>query len=609
MERLGRYELLEELGRGAMGVVYKARDPQLHRLVAIKVLLPVERARIPETEQRRERFRREARAAGTLAHSNIVAVHDVGEEAGREFLVMEFIEGQSLDDLLRERRSLPLDQVAVLIEQVAQALDCAHRHGIVHRDIKPANILLSNEGVYKVADFGIARISGATLTQPGHILGTPCYMSPEQIAGLKVDGRSDTFSLGAVLYELLSGEKAFPGETLSTIMYRILHEDPTPLRRLNPAYPAGLDACLKKALAKDPARRYARPTDLARDLCAAVQGRPALAERPTVTGAVAGPARRPSPPPQPRSMPRWIRGGVGSLAVAAILLALVVWLRPFPPRHKPAHSPAPAVPQASADEEAARRRTAEAEAQRKAEAERLAAERQRIEAEKARLAGEKTALEAAQRKAAEEAARSKAVAEPPPGRQAQPERRMDSSQGARTPRMLVNTIRFEGNTAIPTSELEELVRDRLGEPASPEELSALIERVNQHYDSRGYFLARVQPRAVDFPSGVFEIEVAEGRVGRLRVEGFSGRQAQLVERAFAPLIQKGVVEKGMLRSIIRILAERHSLPVRFGITPGNAPGAFDLVVQASRSGRIEVDIPDQSPPRFLPSKARERPGG
>ncbi|MBI2563135.1 MAG: serine/threonine protein kinase, partial [candidate division NC10 bacterium] len=258
MERLGRYELLEELGRGAMGVVYRARDPRIDRLVAIKVIAPVEGLDPAQIQQRRERFQREARAAGRLAHPNIVTVHDVGEEAGRAFLVMELIEGQTLAEVLRTRRPLPLDEVlrAFLVmeliegqtlaevlrtrrplpldevlavgEQAAQALDYAHRHAIVHRDIKPANILLTRDGVAKVTDFGIARITGTETTQTGQTLGTTSYMSPEQIAGLPLDGRSDIFSLGAVLYELLSGEKAFPGETISTIVYRIVHEDPTP---------------------------------------------------------------------------------------------------------------------------------------------------------------------------------------------------------------------------------------------------------------------------------------------------------------------------------------------------------------------------------------------
>ena len=266
MEHPGRYELLGELGRGAMGVVYKARDPKIDRLVALKVIASA--VGLPPTEipHRRERFQREARAAGRLAHPNIVTVYDVGEDQGRDYLVMEFMEGEPLDHLLRTRRPLPLDEVLAIGEQVAQALDYAHAPSIIHRDIKPANLLLSRDGLATVTDFGIARIAGAETTQTGQSLGTPSYMSPEQISGLTLDGRSDIFSFGAVLYELLSGEKAFPGETISTVVYRIIHEEPTPLRRLNPAFPAGLDACLQKALGKNPSRRYSRTLDLVRDL-------------------------------------------------------------------------------------------------------------------------------------------------------------------------------------------------------------------------------------------------------------------------------------------------------------------------------------------------------
>jgi serine/threonine-protein kinase len=196
VERLGRYELLGELGRGAMGVVHKARDPKIDRLVALKVIAPAEELPPTERDQRRERFQREARAAGRLAHPNIVTVYDVGEDQGCDYLVMEFIEGQTLDEILRARRPLPLDEVLDIADQVAQALDYAHAHSIIHRDIKPANILLTREGVAKVTDFGIARITGTETTQTGQSLGTPSYMSPEQISGLKLDGREDPARAG-----------------------------------------------------------------------------------------------------------------------------------------------------------------------------------------------------------------------------------------------------------------------------------------------------------------------------------------------------------------------------------------------------------------------------
>jgi len=364
LEHLGRYELLEELGRGAMGVVYKARDPQIDRLVALKVLATAPGLDPGEAQQHRERFQREARAAGRLAHPNIVTIHDVGEDQGRIFLVMELVQGHALDRILRTRRPLPLDEVLAIGEQVASALDYAHRHGIIHRDVKPANILLSAEGRVKVTDFGIARITGADTTQAGQTFGTPSYMSPEQVQGLTLDGRSDIFSLGAVLYEVLSGERAFQGETLSTIIYRILHEEPIPLRRHNPTLPAALETCLQKALAKDPAARYALATEVARDLRMAVEG-PAVsvpADVPTQT-TVPLPARRPSRPgARPRRFlwPTMVAGGM-ALAVAAVLLA--VWGRAFRIPERPTTPPSSQAPITEAGkartipDEAVRRKT------------------------------------------------------------------------------------------------------------------------------------------------------------------------------------------------------------------------------------------------------------
>jgi serine/threonine-protein kinase len=415
VEHLGRYELLGELGRGAMGVVYKARDPKIDRLVALKLIAPAEGLHPTQIRQRRERFQREARAAGRLAHPNIVTVYDVGEDQGRDYLVMEFIEGQSLDQILRTRRPLPLDEALSIGEDVAQALDYAHGHGIIHRDVKPANILLARDGVAKVTDFGIARITGTDTTQTGQSLGTPSYMSPEQISGLTLDGRSDIFSLGAVLYELLSGERAFPGETISTVIYRIIHEEPTPLRRLNPAFPAGLDICLRKALVKDPSRRYPRAADLARDLRRAAEGVPLSAESElTATAKIPTPSRGRSQKRARRPLWPWLLAAGAAVAGLALFPAL----RLRTPEQPPAPSSAPPVSRAVDDaaakaravaEEAARQKAAEEETQRKTEADQLAAEKKRIEEEKALLARQQAAIDAERRKAAEEAARRKAA--------------------------------------------------------------------------------------------------------------------------------------------------------------------------------------------------------
>jgi serine/threonine-protein kinase len=398
-----------------MGVVYKARDPKIDRLVAIKVIAPDEGGDPAELLQRRDRFQREARAAGRLTHPNIVTIHDVGEEAGRAYLVMELVEGEPLDHLLRARRPLPVEQVLRIAEQVASALDYAHANSIIHRDIKPANILLTKDGVAKVSDFGIARIVGTETTQTGQISGSPTYMSPEHFSGLKLDGRSDLFSFGAVLYELLSGEQAFPGETISNVMYRIINQDPIPVRRLNPALPPHLDTCLRKALAKDPAHRYAKAADLARDLRAAIRGGPLSAGSKTAA-TVKMPSRDQVRPRLPRRGPLWpwMALGGGVLIGLALLFGPRMRAREAPP---PVSTPPPASQPAEDEaarakasaEESARQKAVEEEAQRRAESERLAAERRQLQEETVRLAKQQAALEAERKKAAEQPATRKAV--------------------------------------------------------------------------------------------------------------------------------------------------------------------------------------------------------
>ena len=262
MEQLGRYEILDELGRGAMGVVYKARDPNIDRMVAIKVISPEAGMDPARAKELRERFQREARAAGRLSHPNIVTIYDASEDQGRAFLVMEFVEGTTLDSMVNAGHTFTLEDVASIGMQVAQGLDYAHQNGIVHRDIKPANIMFTKSGTAKIADFGIARLAETSVTRTGLAVGTPNYMSPEQVAGHKVDGRSDQFSLAVMLYELLCGEKAFPGDTLTTVLYRIMQEDPRPIRQINPALPETVDAVLRKGMAKNPDDRYSLAADM-----------------------------------------------------------------------------------------------------------------------------------------------------------------------------------------------------------------------------------------------------------------------------------------------------------------------------------------------------------
>lgn len=274
MERIGRYEVVAEVGRGSMGAVYKARDPQIGRTVAIKIILTANLS-ADALEQYKQRFVREAQAAGQMSHPGIVTIHDIAEDAsGQPFLVMEFIEGIALDRLLvpgAER--MPLERCLDIGIQVAEALEYAHRRGVVHRDVKPANILLTSDGRAKIADFGIAKLAGVQLTQTGQMMGTPAFMSPEQFSGGAVDARSDLFSLGAMLYWMATGEKPFGGESLTVVSFRVVYTEPIPATRVDPTLPRELEAVLSRCLAKNPNDRYASCRELAEDLKAVKEGR------------------------------------------------------------------------------------------------------------------------------------------------------------------------------------------------------------------------------------------------------------------------------------------------------------------------------------------------
>jgi hypothetical protein len=293
VNRLGRFEITREIGKGAMGQVFLARDPKIDRPVAIKTIVLPPGTSAEEAHETSQRFLREAQAAGRLLHPNIITIFDVGEEAGVSFIAMEFIEGETLEPHTRQGGLLPLGRVHELISQAAAALDYAHEHGIVHRDIKPANLMVLKSGVLKVTDFGLAKSPQANLTQAGVLLGTPSYMSPEQIQGRDLDGRSDLFSLGVVLYELLTGVRPFEGDSISTIIYKVLYEEPRPPAAHNPALPSGINAVIDKALAKDPGDRHARGADLVADFGKALAGLPAgtLGQPLSTTGG--GPARDP----------------------------------------------------------------------------------------------------------------------------------------------------------------------------------------------------------------------------------------------------------------------------------------------------------------------------
>jgi CHASE2 domain-containing sensor protein/tRNA A-37 threonylcarbamoyl transferase component Bud32 len=262
---LGRYEIVKELGRGAMGTVYLGKDPKISREVAIKTLRfdEIDEGQLVEIKRR---FFREAEAAGKLSHPNIVTIFDVGEDYDIAYMAMELLDGTDLERYVEKENLMPAAEVARIVTAVAQALDYAHRNGVVHRDIKPANIMILNNGDIKVADFGIARVMTSSKTQTGVILGTPSYMSPEQIAGQKVDGRSDLFSLVVVLYEMLSGEKPFQGDSIATLMYNITTSAPIPIMDLAPTLPKRFAAIIEKGLAKDRELRYQTGSELAKEL-------------------------------------------------------------------------------------------------------------------------------------------------------------------------------------------------------------------------------------------------------------------------------------------------------------------------------------------------------
>ena len=299
--KLGRYEIVDEIGKGAMGVVYLARDPLIGRLVALKTFRIGYSVKDHEMEQFRVRFMREAQSAGILSHPNIVTIHDVMEqtEEGIAFIAMEYVRGTTLKAMLQSDQALSLGFVVDIVGQVAEALDYAHAHRVIHRDVKPANILITADNRVKITDFGIARLDTSNLTQEGQLLGTPNYMAPEQIQGKEVDHRADLFALGVVLYEMLTRHKPFQGENLTVVSHRIVYDQFTPPRDYAKDMPPGLEPILDRALEKDPARRYQRAKDLADDLRRVLVGsRDDLNETLSIASwAPSGPGGPPTPIP------------------------------------------------------------------------------------------------------------------------------------------------------------------------------------------------------------------------------------------------------------------------------------------------------------------------
>lgn len=275
--RLGRYKILRMLGAGAMGEVFLAEDPQIGRRVAIKTV-KIEEGRPNEMEERKRRLERESRAAGKLLHPNVVALFDVGEDAGVLYLAFECVEGSDLAQRLEVEPPLSLREAITFVRQAAEGLDYAHRQGVVHRDIKPSNLLISAAtGTVKVSDFGIAKLKDQTsdLTMTGSVVGSPHYLSPEQIRGDELDGRSDIFSLGVLFYEVLSRRRPFQGETLTTLVYQILHRDPPSIVVDRPELGTRLEGVLQRMLQKDRDERYKTAGEVARDLAICEQEIPA----------------------------------------------------------------------------------------------------------------------------------------------------------------------------------------------------------------------------------------------------------------------------------------------------------------------------------------------
>jgi serine/threonine-protein kinase len=265
--KAGRYEIVGELGRGAMGIVYKAMDPVIGRTVAVKTIRLSEEGTGLSRPELLTRFQTEARAAGLLTHPNIVVVFDAGEEDGLYYITMELVEGKSLQALLDGGHAFPLPRTLRIMEQTCGALQFAHERNVIHRDIKPANLMLTADDTVKVTDFGTAKIlQFGTVQQTAHVMGTPSYMSPEQVKGRAVDGRSDIFSLGVMLYEMVTGEKPFPGQNITTVIYKIVNEDPVPPRQIDPSIHPGISAVIMKALVKEADQRYQSCREMLEDL-------------------------------------------------------------------------------------------------------------------------------------------------------------------------------------------------------------------------------------------------------------------------------------------------------------------------------------------------------
>jgi serine/threonine protein kinase len=360
IEALGKYEIKRTLGRGAMGVVYEGWDPIIARRVAIKtVKLPDDAD--PETEDALARFRREAQAAGRLTHPNIVAVFDYGETSDLAYIVMEFVDGPPLKTLLDKHERFALADTARVMQDLLAGLQFSHERGVVHRDIKPANVMLTSSGQAKIADFGIARIESSSMTQAGTLLGTPAYMSPEQFMGQVVDARTDIYSAGVLLYQLLTGERPFDGG-MSAIMHKALNTEPPAPSQISVTAPPSFDAVVRRAMAKRPEDRFASASAFAEAMRAALehQSEPAIVEGETTM--VAPPPAPPpiatepvAPPPARIPLAASARHAGKPIAAAAAVLVLGIvggaawWFLSEPAPRPPVAATKPVTPLPTAD--------------------------------------------------------------------------------------------------------------------------------------------------------------------------------------------------------------------------------------------------------------------
>jgi serine/threonine protein kinase len=269
VQQVGRYQIVAELGRGAMGIVYQAQDPAIGRTIAIKSIRLQDLTDTAERERLRERLVREAQSAGILSHPGIVTIYDIAEEEGMAYIFMEFVNGPPLEKMLLRDQTPDKETLLSIFRQTAAALDYAHKKGIVHRDIKPANIMIHEDGTAKITDFGVAKIVSQQMTLSGGMMGTPSYMSPEQVQGGAITGRADQFSLAVIAYEVLTGEKPFVAEYLPTLLFKIVREEPLLPLRLNPTLGPKVDTVLRKALSKNPADRYENCTEFVNALSTA----------------------------------------------------------------------------------------------------------------------------------------------------------------------------------------------------------------------------------------------------------------------------------------------------------------------------------------------------